>query len=98
MGQTIKKIKKWFWRKKKDGGRSVPIAGDEYNASKEKWKDIAIRTAKTFVQVALSVIVTAIADPPDAWKPVMITALTSGTCAAMNYIIRVLETDTNGVE
>lgn len=94
MGQKIKKI--WFWRKKKDGGRSIQQEGAGMN--KDKWKDIAIRTAKTFAQVALSVIVTAIADPPDAWKPVMITALTSGTCAAMNYIIRVLETDTNGVE
>ena len=94
MGQKIKKI--WFWRKKKDGNRSIPQEGA--NMNKEKWKDIAIRTAKTFAQVALGVIVTAIADPPDAWKPVLITAVTSGTCAAMNYIIRVLETDTNGGE
>ena len=90
MGQTIKKIKRWFWRKKQTT-KGVPIAGEEYNASKEKWKDIAIRTAKTFLQVALGVIVTAIANPPDAWKPVLITAVTSGTCAAMNYIIKVLE-------
>ena len=94
MGQKIKKI--WFWRKKKDGGRSIPQEGAGMN--KDKWKDIAFRTAKTFVQVALSVIVTAIADPPDAWKPVFITAITSGTCAAMNYIIRLFETDTNGGE
>lgn len=93
MGQKIKKI--WFWRKKKQT-REIPQEGA--NMNREKWKDIAVRTVKTFAQVALSVIVTAIADPPDAWKPVMITALTSGTCAAMNYIIRVLETDTNGGE
>lgn len=94
MGQKIKKI--WFWRKKKDGGRSIPQKGASMN--KDKWKDIAIRTAKTFAQVALGVIVAAIADPPDAWKPVIITAVSSGACAAMNYIIRVLETDTNGGE
>lgn len=94
MGQKIKKI--WFWRKKKDGGRSIPQEGEVMN--KDKWKDIAIRTAKTFAQVALGVIVTAVADPPDAWKPVLITAVTSGACAAMNYIIRLLETDTNGGE
>ena len=88
MGQIIKKIK--FWRKKKQT-KSVPIVGEEYNANREKWKDIAIRTGKTFLQVALGVIVTAIANPPDAWKPVLITAVTSGTCAAMNYIIKVLE-------
>ena len=94
MGQKIKKI--WFWRKKKDGNRSIPQEGKVMN--KDKWKDIAIRTAKTFAQVALGVIVTAVADPPDAWKPVLITAVTSGACAAMNYIIRLLETDTNGGE
>ena len=89
MGQIIKKIK--YWRKKKQPSRSVPIAGEESNANREKWKDIAVRTAKTFVQVALGVIVTAIANPPEAWKPVLIAAVTSGTCAAMNYIIKVLE-------
>lgn len=94
MGQKIKKI--WFWRKKKGGSRSIPQEGA--NMDKEKLKDIAIRTAKTFAQVALGVIVTAVADPPDAWKPVLITAVTSGACAAMNYIIRLLETDTNGGE
>lgn len=94
MGQKIKKI--WFWRKKKDGGRSIPQEGVGMN--KDKWKDIAIRTAKTFAQVALGVIVAAISDPPDAWKPVIITAVSSGACAAMNYIIRLLETDTNGGE
>lgn len=88
MGQKIKK--RWFWRKKTTT-RTVPVAGDESNAVRDKWKDIAIRTAKTFLQVALGVIVTAIANPPDAWKPVLITAVTSGTCAAMNYIIKVLE-------
>ena len=91
MGQKIKK--RWFWRKKttSTSTRSAPVAGDESNAVRDKWKDIAIRTAKTFLQVALGVIVTAIANPPDAWKPVLVTAVTSGTCAAMNYIIKVLE-------
>ena len=88
MGQKIKK--RWSWRKKTTT-RTVPVAGDESNAVRDKWRDIAIRTAKTFLQVALGVIVTAIANPPDAWKPVLITAVTSGTCAAMNYIIKVLE-------
>ena len=90
MGQIIKKIKRKFWRKK-NTTRTVPIAGEESNTNREKWRDIAIRTAKTFLQVALGVIVTAIANPPDAWKPVLITAVTSGTCAAMNYIIKALE-------
>ena len=90
MGQTIKKIKRWFWRKKQTT-KGVPIAGEEYNASKEKWKDIAIRTVKTFVEVALGVIATALANPPDAWKPVMTMAVSSGACAAINYFIKALE-------
>ena len=40
MGQTIKKIKKWFWRKKKDGGRSIPQQPESV------WVDIAKRTAR----------------------------------------------------
>lgn len=91
MGQTIQKIKRRFWRKKKQT-RGIPQEGA--NMNKEKWKDIAVRTVKTFTQVALSVIVTAIADPPDAWKPVFITAISSGICASMNYIIKQLERDT----
>ena len=82
MGQKIKK--RWFWRKK-NTTRGIPTE------TESKWKDIAVRTAKTFLQVALGVIVAALANPPDAWKPVIITAVTSGSCAAMNYIIKMLE-------
>ena len=82
MGQKIKK--RWFWRKK-NTTRGIPTE------TESKWKDIVVRTAKTFLQVALGVIVAALANPPDAWKPVIITAVTSGSCAAMNYIIKMLE-------
>ena len=82
MGQKIKK--RWFWRKK-NTTRGIPAE------TESKWKDIAVRTAKTFLQVALGVIVAALANPPDAWKPVIIAAVTSGSCAAMNYIIKMLE-------
>lgn len=93
MGQTIKKIKKWFWRKK-NPDRSIPTSD---SAWKEKWKDIAIRTVKTFAEVALGVIATALANPPDAWKPIMTTAVSSGACAAINYIIKVLESGDSNV-
>ena len=85
MGQKI--IKRWFWRKK-GTKRSVTPFDSEYA---NKWRDIAIRTVKTFVQVALGVVATAIANPPDAWKPAMTTAVASGVCAAMNYFIKQLE-------
>ena len=81
MGQTIKKIKKWFWRKKKGGGRSIPQQPESV------WVDIAKRTAKTFVQVTLGVIGTLLINPPDKWKPALTAALSTGACTAMNYLI-----------
>ena len=90
MGQKIGKKK--FWRKKK--GTSTEITRGfvaEENETLDKLKDIAIRTAKTFAQVALGVIVTSIANPSESIKPVLTTAVASGACAAMNFIIKCLE-------
>lgn len=80
MGQTIKKIKRWFWRKK-ETTRGLS------HECESIWVDIAKRTAKTFVQVTLGVIGTLLINPPDKWKPALIAALSTGACTAMNYLI-----------
>lgn len=80
MGQTIKKIKRWFWRKKTSGSRSIPQQPESV------WIDIAKRTAKTFVQVALGVFAASFA--PTKWKAAVTTAVSAGACAAMNYAIK----------
>ena len=78
MGQKVKI--RWFWRKKKDGTRSMPTEQESI------WIDIAKRTAKTFLQVALGVLAASFA--PDKWKAAVTTAVSAGVCAAMNYFIK----------
>ena len=76
MGQKIKK--RWFWRKKTT--RGLPTEQESI------WIDIAKRTAKTFLQVALGVLAASFA--PDKWKAAVTTAVSAGVCAAMNYFIK----------
>ena len=87
MGQTIKKIKKWFWRKKKDGGRSIPQPGID-------WQDIAKRAAKTFLQAFIASI------PVDAaflaggwtvWRAALLSAAAAGISAVMNLALEWLK-------
>lgn len=77
MGQKIKK--RWFWRKK---STTRGIAPEQESI----WIDIAKRTAKTFLQVALGVLAASFA--PDKWKAAVTTAVSAGVCAAMNYFIK----------
>ena len=86
MGQTIKIIKKWFGRKKKDGGRSIPQVGID-------WRDIAKRAAKTFLQAFIASI------PVDAaflaggwtvWRSALLSAAAAGISAVMNLAIAAL--------
>ena len=76
MGQKIKK--RWFWRKKTT--RGMPSEQESI------WIDIAKRTAKTFLQVALGVLAASFA--PDKWKAAVTAAVSAGSCAAMNYFIK----------
>lgn len=87
MGQTIKKIKKWFWRKKNDGGRSLQQSGID-------WQDIAKRAAKTFLQAFIASI------PVDAaflaggwtvWRAALLSAAAAGISAVMNLAIAKLQ-------
>ena len=80
MGQKIKK--RWFWRKKTT--RGLPTEQESI------WIDIAKRTAKTFLQVALGVLAASFA--PDKWKAAVTTAVSAGVCAAMNYFIKRVQT------
>ena len=80
MGQKITIIKRWFWRKKKDGSKGIPPEQESI------WIDIAKRTAKTFLQVALGVLAASFA--PDKWKAAVTAAVSAGSCAAMNYFIK----------
>lgn len=93
MSQTIKIIKKWFWRKKKDGGRSIPQAGID-------WRDIAKRAAKTFLQAFIASI------PVDAaflaggwtvWRSALLSAAAAGISAVMNLILAWLQKPESGV-
>ena len=76
MGQKIKK--RWFWRKKTT--RGMPSEQESI------WIDIAKRTTKTFLQVALGVLAASFA--PDKWKAAVTAAVSAGSCAAMNYFIK----------
>lgn len=78
MGQKITiKIRK-FWQKKPTKG--MPTEPESI------WIDIAKRTAKTFLQVALGVLAASFA--PDKWKAAVTAAVSAGACAAMNYFIK----------
>ena len=85
MGQKI--IKRWFWRKKTT--RGMP----EQNPNAEKWKDIASRAAKTFLQAFIASI------PVDAallgsgwnvWRATLLSAAAAGISAVMNFILAAL--------
>lgn len=78
MGQKI--TIRWFWRKKKNGTKGIQPESESI------WIDIAKRTAKTFLQVALGVLAASFA--PDKWKAAVTTAVSAGVCAAMNYFIK----------
>lgn len=80
MGQKITIIKRWYWRKKKNGSKGIPPKQESI------WIDIAKRTAKTFLQVALGVLAASFA--PDKWKAAVTAAVSAGACAAMNYFIK----------
>ena len=88
MGQKIKI--RWFWRKKKDGTRSItPYDG----ATAEKWKDIAIRAAKTFLQAFLASLVVDITSMSGGWnvcRSALISAAAAGLSAVMNFAIAML--------
>ena len=92
MGQIIKKIK--YWRKKKTRGISEQTSAD-------KWKDIAVRAAKTFLQAFLASI------PVDAallsggwnvWRAVLMSAAAAGISAVMNFILSLLNSQEGGGE
>ena len=89
MGQKIK-IKK-FWRKK-NTTRSLP-GQDE---ASEKWKDIAVRAFKTFLQAFIASI------PVDAallcggwnvWRAALLSASAAGISALMNFILVTLQSE-----
>ena len=88
MGQTIKK--RWFWRKKTT--RGLP----EQDPNLEKWKDIAVRAFKTFLQAFLASI------PVDAallgggwnvWRAALLSAAAAGISALMNFILATLQSE-----
>ena len=87
MGQKIKN--RWFWRKKSTT-RALP--GQDEAA--EKWKDIAVRAFKTFLQAFLASI------PVDAallgggwnvWRAALLSAAAAGISALMNFILATLQ-------
>ena len=92
MGQIIKKIK--FWRKKKPT-RGMPTAQES------RWKDIAVRAVKTFIQTflaSLPVDAAMLASGWSVWRAALLSATAAGISAVMNFFIAMLETDTNGGE
>ena len=93
MGQKIKKI--WFWRKKSTTKRSIE---PDYES---KWKDIAERAAKTFLQAFIASI------PVDAallgggwnvWRAALLSAAAAGISALMNFILACLREDESEVK
>ena len=73
MGQKIS----WrrFWRRKTT--RGLPPEDESI------WVDIAVRTVKTFLKVALGVF--AASFVPGKWKAAVTAAVSAGSCAAINY-------------
>ena len=85
MGQTIKK--RWFWRKKTT--RGLP----EQDPNLEKWKDIAERAAKTFLEsflASLPVDAALIAGGWDVWRAALTAAVASGISAVINFALYLL--------
>ena len=92
MGQKIKKI--WFWRKKSTKRSITP----DYE---NKWKDIAVRAFKTFLQAFIASI------PVDAallgggwnvWRAALLSAAAAGISALMNFILACLREDESEVK
>ncbi|MBQ5339798.1 MAG: hypothetical protein J6Z40_11615 [Oscillospiraceae bacterium] len=93
MGQKIKK--RWFWRKKKTGTRGI---SPDYES---KWKDIAERALKTFLQAFIASI------PVDAallgggwnvWRAALLSAAAAGVSAVMNFVLAWLREDESEVQ
>ena len=92
MGQIIKKKK--YWRKK-SGTRGLP----EQNATAEKWKDIAIRAGKTFLQAFIASIpvdAALLAGGWNVWRAALMSAAAAGVSAVMNFILTMLRSDEGG--
>lgn len=90
MGQTIKKIKRWFWRKKQTT-KGVPMIANE---DREKWRDIAIRAGKTFLQAFLANLLADASGLTGGWNVIraaLISAAAAGISAVMNFILKQLE-------
>ena len=89
MGQKIK-IKK-FWRKK-NTTRALP--GQDEAA--EKWKDIAVRAFKTFLQAFLASIPVDAALLGGGWnvlRAALLSAAAAGISALMNFILATLQSE-----
>jgi hypothetical protein len=88
MGQKIKK--KWYWRKKTT--RGLP----EQDSNLEKWKDIAVRAAKTFLQAFIASIpvdAALLAGGWNVWRAALMSAAAAGVSAVMNFILAVLQSE-----
>ena len=84
MGQKIKK--RWFWRKKTGTRGIVPD-------NESKWKDIAERAAKTFLEsflASLPVDAALIAGGWDVWRAALTAAVASGISAVINFVLYLL--------
>ena len=92
MGQKIT-IKK-FWRKK-NTTRALP--GQDEAA--EKWKDIAVRAFKTFLQAFIASIpvdAALLAGGWNVWRAALMSAAAAGVSAVMNFILTMLRSDEGG--
>ena len=96
MGQKVKI--RWFWRKKKDGTRSItPYDG----ATAEKWKDIAERALKTFLQAfiaSISVDAALLGGGWNVWRAALLSASAAGVSAVMNFVLACLREDESEVQ
>ena len=64
--------------------------------NKSKWKDIAVRAGKTFLQAFLASITVDTAmftADSSIWKSVLISAAAAGVSAVMNFVINALDED-----
>lgn len=89
MGQKIKIIKGW---RKKSGTRGIPSSQIGIVVD-SKWRDIAIRAAKTFAQAFLASLVVDISRIGGGWNVIrtaLISAAAAGISAVMNLAIAAL--------
>ena len=93
MGQKI--TIRWFWRKKKNGTKGIQ---PDYES---KWKDIAERALKTFLQAFIASI------PVDAallgggwnvWRAALLSAAAAGVSACMNFVLACMREDESEVQ